>query len=30
VVSTPIQAKGLLLAAIRDPTPTIIFEPKVL
>jgi hypothetical protein len=25
-----IQAKGLLLAAIRDPTPTIVFEPKIL
>jgi 2-oxoisovalerate dehydrogenase E1 component beta subunit len=27
---SPIQAKGLLLAAIRDPTPTIVFEPKIL
>lgn len=24
----PIQAKGLLLASIRDPNPTIFFEPK--
>lgn len=30
VVRSPIQAKGLLLGAIRDPNPTIIFEPKVL
>ncbi|KAJ1646972.1 hypothetical protein LPJ64_001593 [Coemansia asiatica] len=27
---SPIQAKGLLLAAIRDRNPTIVFEPKVL
>ncbi|KAI9639388.1 putative pyruvate dehydrogenase [Dioszegia hungarica] len=27
---SPIQAKGLLLAAIRDPVPTIVFEPKIL
>ncbi|KAJ1901224.1 hypothetical protein LPJ66_000938 [Kickxella alabastrina] len=27
---SPIQAKGLLLAAIRDPNPTIFFEPKIL
>eukprot|EP00928_Gymnodinium_smaydae_P061698 TRINITY_DN45728_c0_g1_i1.p1 TRINITY_DN45728_c0_g1~~TRINITY_DN45728_c0_g1_i1.p1 ORF type:complete len:795 (-),score=168.47 TRINITY_DN45728_c0_g1_i1:306-2690(-) len=26
----PRQAKGLLLAAIRDPNPTLVFEPKVL
>jgi len=26
----PIQAKGLLLAAIRSPDPTLVFEPKVL
>ncbi|KAJ1978996.1 hypothetical protein H4R35_001684 [Dimargaris xerosporica] len=26
----PIQAKGLLLSAIRDPNPTIFFEPKAL
>lgn len=26
----PTQAKGLLLAAIRDPNPVIFFEPKVL
>ncbi|KAM0753867.1 pyruvate dehydrogenase [Meredithblackwellia eburnea MCA 4105] len=26
----PIQAKGLLLASIRDPNPTIFFEPKIL
>lgn len=30
VVRSPIQAKGMLLAAFRDPNPTIIFEPKVL
>lgn len=27
---SPIQAKGLLLASIRDPNPTIFLEPKVL
>jgi 2-oxoisovalerate dehydrogenase E1 component beta subunit len=27
---SPIQAKGLLLAAIRDPNPVIFFEPKIL
>lgn len=27
---SPIQAKGMLLAAIRDPVPTIVFEPKIL
>ncbi|XP_031553128.1 2-oxoisovalerate dehydrogenase subunit beta, mitochondrial-like [Actinia tenebrosa] len=26
----PIQAKGLLLAAIRDPNPVVFFEPKIL
>jgi 2-oxoisovalerate dehydrogenase E1 component beta subunit len=26
----PIQAKGLLLAAIRDPNPVIFLEPKIL
>jgi len=26
----PIQAKGLLLSAIRDPNPVIFFEPKIL
>ncbi|KAJ2629411.1 hypothetical protein H4R22_003331, partial [Coemansia sp. RSA 1290] len=25
-----VQAKGLLLSAIRDPNPTLVFEPKVL
>ncbi|CAK9781155.1 unnamed protein product [Cutaneotrichosporon oleaginosum] len=30
VVRSPIQAKGVLLAAFRDPNPTIVFEPKVL
>ncbi|KAL1411399.1 hypothetical protein Q8F55_002355 [Vanrija albida] len=30
VIRSPIQAKGVLLAAIRDPNPTIVFEPKVL
>ena len=28
--STPYQAKGLLLAAIRDPDPVIFFEPKAI
>jgi len=28
--SNPYQAKGLLLAAIRDPDPVIFFEPKVI
>ncbi|WP_440995461.1 alpha-ketoacid dehydrogenase subunit beta [Arhodomonas sp. SL1] len=28
IPSTPYQAKGLLLAAIRDPDPVIFFEPK--
>eukprot|EP01111_Echinosteliopsis_oligospora_P001586 TRINITY_DN1234_c0_g1_i4.p1 TRINITY_DN1234_c0_g1~~TRINITY_DN1234_c0_g1_i4.p1 ORF type:complete len:367 (+),score=90.01 TRINITY_DN1234_c0_g1_i4:514-1614(+) len=28
IPSTPIQAKGLLLASIRDPNPVIFFEPK--
>ncbi|KAJ3021702.1 hypothetical protein HKX48_007988 [Thoreauomyces humboldtii] len=27
---SPIQAKGLLLAAIRDPNPVIVMEPKIL
>ncbi|KDE04560.1 hypothetical protein MVLG_05029 [Microbotryum lychnidis-dioicae p1A1 Lamole] len=27
---SPIQAKGLLLSAIRDPNPVIFFEPKIL
>jgi 2-oxoisovalerate dehydrogenase E1 component beta subunit len=27
---SPIQAKGLLLAAIRDPNPVILMEPKIL
>ena len=27
---TPIQAKGLLLAAVRDPSPTLVLEPKIL
>ncbi|KAF8319315.1 pyruvate dehydrogenase [Clavulina sp. PMI_390] len=26
----PIQAKGLLLSSIRDPNPTVFFEPKIL
>ena len=26
----PAQAKGLLLASIRDPNPVIFFEPKAL
>lgn len=28
VPSTPIDAKGLLLASIRDPNPVVFFEPK--
>lgn len=28
--STPREAKGLLLASIRDPNPVIFFEPKML
>jgi 2-oxoisovalerate dehydrogenase E1 component beta subunit len=28
--STPSEAKGLLLASIRDPNPVIFFEPKAL
>jgi len=28
--SDPIQSKGLLLSAIRDPNPTIFLEPKSL
>ncbi|ORY32835.1 Thiamin diphosphate-binding protein [Naematelia encephala] len=27
---SPIQAKGLLLAAVRDPNPILVFEPKIL
>jgi 2-oxoisovalerate dehydrogenase E1 component beta subunit len=27
---SPIQAKGMILAAIRDPNPVIVFEPKIL
>ncbi|EPZ36043.1 2-oxoisovalerate dehydrogenase subunit beta, mitochondrial [Rozella allomycis CSF55] len=27
---SPIQAKGLLLSAIRDPNPVLVFEPKML
>jgi len=30
VPRSPIQAKGLLLAAIRDPNPTLVLEPKIL
>ncbi|KAJ2770925.1 hypothetical protein IWQ56_001984 [Coemansia nantahalensis] len=30
VPRSAVQAKGLLLAAIRDPNPTLVFEPKVL
>jgi 2-oxoisovalerate dehydrogenase E1 component beta subunit len=26
----PVQAKGLLLASIRDPNPVVFFEPKAL
>ena len=28
--STPSDAKGLLLASIRDPNPVVFFEPKAL
>ena len=27
---SPVQTKGLLLAAIRDPNPVIFMEPKIL
>nr|XP_019011019.1 2-oxoisovalerate dehydrogenase E1 component, beta subunit [Kwoniella pini CBS 10737]OCF49800.1 2-oxoisovalerate dehydrogenase E1 component, beta subunit [Kwoniella pini CBS 10737] len=27
---SPIQAKGLILAAVRDPNPILVFEPKIL
>nr|XP_018262807.1 2-oxoisovalerate dehydrogenase E1 component, beta subunit [Kwoniella dejecticola CBS 10117]OBR84965.1 2-oxoisovalerate dehydrogenase E1 component, beta subunit [Kwoniella dejecticola CBS 10117] len=27
---SPIQAKGLILAAVRDPNPVLVFEPKIL
>ncbi|XP_032224268.2 2-oxoisovalerate dehydrogenase subunit beta, mitochondrial-like [Nematostella vectensis] len=27
---SPIQAKGLLLASVRDPNPVVFFEPKIL
>ena len=30
IPSTPYQAKGLLLAAIRDPDPVLFFEPKAI
>jgi 2-oxoisovalerate dehydrogenase E1 component beta subunit len=30
VPSNPIQAKGLLLASIRDPDPVVFFEPKAI
>jgi pyruvate/2-oxoglutarate/acetoin dehydrogenase E1 component len=30
IPSTPADAKGLLAAAIRDPDPVVLFEPKVL
>ncbi len=30
VPRSPVQAKGLLLASIRDPNPVIFFEPKAL
>jgi pyruvate/2-oxoglutarate/acetoin dehydrogenase E1 component len=30
IPSTPADAKGLLAAAIRDPDPVIVFEPKVI
>ncbi|KAJ1838451.1 2-oxoisovalerate dehydrogenase subunit beta 2, mitochondrial [Coemansia sp. RSA 2708] len=30
VPRSAIQAKGLLMSAIRDPNPTIVFEPKIL
>jgi len=28
VPSTPVEAKGLLLASIRDKNPVVFFEPK--
>ncbi|KAH8916607.1 thiamine diphosphate-binding protein [Atractiella rhizophila] len=30
VPRSPLQAKGLLLASIRDPNPVVFFEPKIL
>lgn len=30
IPSTPSEAKGLLLASIRDPNPVVFFEPKML
>ena len=30
IPSTPADAKGLLAAAVRDPDPVVVFEPKVL
>jgi len=27
---SPIQAKGLILAAVKDPNPTLVLEPKIL
>jgi 2-oxoisovalerate dehydrogenase E1 component beta subunit len=30
ILRSPVQAKGMLLAAIRDPNPVIVFEPKIL
>ncbi|KAJ2315365.1 2-oxoisovalerate dehydrogenase subunit beta 2, mitochondrial, partial [Coemansia sp. Cherry 401B] len=30
VPRSAVQAKGLLMSAIRDPNPTIVFEPKIL
>eukprot|EP01125_Pyxidicula_operculata_P001344 TRINITY_DN11238_c0_g1_i1.p1 TRINITY_DN11238_c0_g1~~TRINITY_DN11238_c0_g1_i1.p1 ORF type:complete len:361 (+),score=85.01 TRINITY_DN11238_c0_g1_i1:14-1096(+) len=30
IPSTPAEAKGLLLSAIRDPNPVLFFEPKIL
>ncbi|KAJ2845946.1 ATP-dependent RNA helicase mtr4, partial [Coemansia brasiliensis] len=30
VPRSAVQAKGLLLSAIRDPNPTLVFEPKIL
>ena len=29
IPSTPADAKGLLAAAIRDPDPVVVFEPKL-
>ena len=30
IPSSPSEAKGLLLASIRDPDPVVFFEPKMM